>query len=856
MSSTGPAPHVPAPGWPVWRLLLTFSWQEWRHHAVRNSMAVVAVMLGVALAFSVHLINQSAVNEFSTATRAATGQADLSVRAARGLMGEAIYPQLARDAQVATASPVVELMTQALDPHGQSHTLRIIGLDALVAYPIAPTLVPQFDNGEDRHSLLSPDTIALNASARRLLKVKPGDVLSVQSAQRIVPLRVMGTVSAPGSPVGVMDIAGAQSHFGKVGGLSRVDLQLQPGASVQSLQASLALPPGILIETPGDNSLRVSGASRAYRVNLTVLALVALFTGAFLVFSILSLSVAKRQQQLALLGVLGLSARERMQLVLLESAVVGVLGTALGLAMGTGLAAMAMRLLAGDLGGGYFPGIAPQLQWSTSSALAYGLLGVCAALLGGWLPARHAQTLAPAQALKGQGMGVKQQSRVWLGMVLLIMGVALANAPAIDGVPWGAYLGVACLLLGGIACVPATVGGLLWLVPRTRHAPTLLAVERARRVRHTATVTMAGVVASLSLSVALTVMVSSFRGSVSHWLDTILPADLYVRTGSGTDQADSLHLAPQLPAAVERIPGVARVVGLRISPLTLRAGQSPIEILARPVDDPQDTLPLVGALLPARTGMINVFVSEAMVDLYDAQPGRTLMLPMRAGQPLVATYVRGVWRDYARQSGSIVMTLTDYRSATGDNSLTNLAIWLQRGQQTEPVEQAIRAAARQQGMSDRLLEFGETNDIRETTMSIFDRSFAVTYWLQAVAIAIGLFGTAASFSAQVLARRKEFGLLAHLGFSRQQVLGIVAGEGLALTTVGALMGLALGLAVSVVLIHVVNPQSFHWTMDMIAPWERLTALCAGVVLAGTLTAVIAGHKAVGEDAVMAVKEDW
>ena len=156
----------------------------------------------------------------------------------------------------------------------------------------------------------------------------------------------------------------------------------------------------------------------------------------------------------------------------------------------------------------------------------------------------------------------------------------------------------------------------------------------------------------------------------------------------------------------------------------------------------------------------------------------------------------------------------------------------------------------------RSLEFGSASQIRATSLRIFDRSFAVTYWLQAVAIAIGLFGVAASFSAQVLSRRKEFGLLAHLGLTRRQILTVVAWEGAAWTTLGALAGLTLGLAVSVVLVHVVNPQSFHWTMELMLPWTRLIALCVAVVAAGTVTAWLAGRAAAGKDAVLAVKEDW
>ncbi|MDP3605182.1 MAG: ABC transporter permease, partial [Polaromonas sp.] len=184
-------------------------------------------------------------------------------------------------------------------------------------------------------------------------------------------------------------------------------------------------------------------------------------------------------------------------------------------------------------------------------------------------------------------------------------------------------------------------------------------------------------------------------------------------------------------------------------------------------------------------------------------------------------------------------------------------LWLAPGADPPQVQQAVRALAEAQAPgAGELIEFASSSQIRATSLRIFDRSFAVTYWLQAVAIAIGLFGVAASFSAQVLARRKEFGLLAHLGLTRRQILTLVAGEGAAWTLAGALAGLGLGLAVSLVLVHVVNPQSFHWTMDLALPWDRLLALCAAVVLAGTVTAWLAGRAAAGRDAVLAVKEDW
>jgi len=240
---------------------------------------------------------------------------------------------------------------------------------------------------------------------------------------------------------------------------------------------------------------------------------------------------------------------------------------------------------------------------------------------------------------------------------------------------------------------------------------------------------------------------------------------------------------------------------------------------------------------------------------------RPLAVANQGGEAIF--FVAGVWRDYARQSGSIAIDLADFRRLTHDQRANDLALWLDQPEDAARVQQALQALAGRntpQGTnadkSNDLLEFGTAAQIRALSLTIFDRSFAVTYWLQAVAIGIGLFGVAASFSAQVLSRRKEFGLLAHLGLTRRQILSVVALEGLAWTTLGALAGLGLGLLVALVLVQVVNPQSFHWTMDLMLPWGKLLTLCLAVVAAGTLTAWLAARAAAGQDAVLAVKEDW
>ena len=811
-------------------------------------------MLGVALAFSVHLINASALDEFSSAARSAGGQPDIELRAAQGALDESLYGRVATDPRVAVASPVLELQTLAIARDGTRATVRVLGIDALVVAQLAPDLLPAVADGADRLAILAPDTVFLNGAAQAVL---PPAQLRVQAGMNLRELRVAGTTRAGGGPLLAMDIGAAQDLFGRTGQLTRIDVRLKPGVTRDAWLRELQLPAGVQAAEPGDAGQRVSQLSRAYRVNLTVLALVALFTGAFLVFSVLALSVARRAQQFALLGVLGLTARQRLRLVLAESALLGVIGSAAGIALGTALAAAALALLGGDLGGGYFPGVQPRLQWNGPAAIAYGALGVLAAMVGGWLPARNAARLPLAQTLKGLGAALPRGRRHAWGWLALLAAGLLALLPPVAGIPLAAYLSVGLLLVGGISILPAAVGALYdRIAPHVAHRLLpLLAVERARRVRESAAVAVSGVVAALSLAVALTVMVASFRQSVADWLDVLLPADLYVRTSTSTASGDTAFLTPALVERLAQLPGVARAGTQRVRSLLLDPARPPVALLAREVQDAGRALPLVGETVKVPAGSVPVYVSEAMVDLYGARRGERLRLlePALGPGPFV---VAGVWRDYVRQTGAVVLDRADYLRLTGDTRINDVQLWLAPGASADDVQRQVRALVTREAGSPELVELASAAEVRNVSLRIFDRSFAVTYWLQAVAIAIGLFGVAASFSAQVLARRKEFGLLAHLGLTRRQILAVVAGEGAAWTFIGALAGLALGLAVAVVLVHVVNPQSFHWTMDLLVPWARLLVLCLAVVVAGTLTAWLAGRAAAGRDAVLAVKEDW
>jgi putative ABC transport system permease protein len=242
-------------------------------------------------------------------------------------------------------------------------------------------------------------------------------------------------------------------------------------------------------------------------------------------------------------------------------------------------------------------------------------------------------------------------------------------------------------------------------------------------------------------------------------------------------------------------------------------------------------------------------VSEAFAELYGAAVGATIELPVAGTRR--AFLVAGVWRDYARQTGAIIVDADTWREAGGGDTRTEAALWLAAGAQ--PAQVIAELAAQLQARS---AEFHEAGAIRTESLRIFDRSFAVTYVLQLAAIAIGLVGIAATFSAQAIARTREFGMLRHLGATRGQILALLAVEALLVTALAIVLGLAAGLAVAWVLVDVVNPQSFHWTMDLRLPLALIAALSAALLAAAAATALVAGRRAVAVEAIRAVRDDW
>ena len=425
-----------------------------------------------------------------------------------------------------------------------------------------------------------------------------------------------------------------------------------------------------------------------------------------------------------------------------------------------------------------------------------------------------------------------------------------AFVPPVNGLPLFGYLAIALLLIGAILLMPRLMTSLLGALPAARAPAPALAQMQLANAPGPAALSLAAIVAAVSLTVSMAIMVASFRQSLEDWLDRVLPADLYLRAGGVGDTA---YLSSADQRRIAGLPGLRRIEFLRSQQVVLDPARPRVTLLAREIDpaNPQDRVPLVGPyVVPPPGAPPPAWVSELVADVYGFAPGAAIELPI-AGQAVRFT-VAGVWRDYARQNGAVLIQREVYARLTGDTDASDAGLWLQPGVTPQEMEARVRAELPGGGR----MEFAVPGEIRRLSLRIFDRSFAVTYALEAAAIAIGLFGLSSSLVSQVLARRREFGMLRHIGMTRLQIGSMLAAEGALTSAAGLLVGCFLGWLIGLILIHVVNRQSFHWSMELFIPWLPLAAFCAGMLLLATLTAIVSGRQAMGSDVVRAVKEDW
>lgn len=829
------------------RLLHAIIWAPLRASLGRTLLAIVAIALGVALGYSIYIMNRASANEVAQAARTLFGEADLVVQRTHEGFDEALYPIVARTPGVAVASPVVEVEARVV---GRNTTLTVMGLDLLRESQLQP--ITASGGPRDREGLwfFDPDNLMLSAQAAQALNAHAGDRITLQVNLQPVTFTVKGTLaSTTRGRLAMMDIAAAQWRLNALGRLHRIHVRVTRGSDPAVVARAIArrLPANTQVITPATQTQQARQVSRAFNTNLTALALVALFTGGFLVYSTQSLGVMRRRKELALLNALGVTRRQQTVSILITGAALGAIGAVSGIALGAALANVGLQTFLGRVDANSW---IPTLQFDAAEALVFVVLGIIVAVLGSLAPARAATRIPTARALKSGNVDEREsRGHAYVGFALWLLSGVTLTLPPIRGLPLPGYVAIALVLLGAVFLIPGFTRRVLRRLPESGSVPYRTALAQLRGAASSATLSVATILVSVSLMVAMSIMTNSLRTSFIVSIERWLPADLYIN-------AARFNLSTSLDAAtvdaLRRITGVQRIETSRTTEVVLAPDQPAALLLARSIDAqrPRATIPLESeASSPLPFGAVPLWISVSLADRYHLGPGDSLRFTLDR-QPVTGS-IRGIWRDNG-STDAFVMPIDHYRRLSGDTRSSSVGMWLESDVPLEQIMQAVRARL-PQGAE---LDIGLPTDVRARALRAFDRIFAITYVLLAVAVIIGLFGISVSASAQALARRAEFGVLRHLGFTRAQIGRVLAIEGLSLGGLGMLGSLLVGGVISVILIHVVGRQSFYWSMELHIPWLALALLTCVVPLAAALTAVVSGRSAMSDDVVRAVKEDW
>lgn len=794
------------------RLLATLILRPLRRDLLRTLLTTLAVALGVAVIVAIDLAGDAATGSFRSSMETLAGKTDLEVRA-NGGVDEHWMAALA-------ALPFDAHFAPAMEAQG---TIR--GIGSVPVYGL--------DLLGQEGAVVSKDLAArLHGAAQ----------VTVNLDGRAQTFSVAHTIDAPNSEFLALDIAAAQQALGRYGKLDRIDVSVGGDEDFARVERAIRglLPAGYLVEKPGARSDENQRMLRAFRWNLRVLSYISLVVGAFLIYNTISVSVVRRRAEIGILRAVGASRRAIFLVFLSEALLFGLAGGATGAGLGRLLAGGTVQLISTTVNALYTtsrptPVVLSWQEWAM--ALATGMI---VAVASAFAPAREAMGVAPTEAMslgahEHRGRLRWRRGLAW-SAVLAGLAVAASQAAPLGGFPVGGY--AAALLCVGSAALAAPA--LVLAVHRATRAAVGRRVESLLAARSLAaslprtSVVVGALATAIAMMASVGIMVGSFRATVALWLDVQLRADLYVAPAVSAGAGLHPVLPPQVSAILAGVPGVAAIDEYRALDLrfrgertTLAAGN--LEIVRRygrlkflPGEDRD-------AILRSLPGADRAVVSEPFATKFGVRAGDRLAVAL-GGQNVTLT-VAGIYYDYSSSQGVLVVDRSTMLRYLPGQPATNIAVYVGRGADAAAVERAMRLATAGMGVT-----IAPNRELRRVSMQVFDRTFAITWALEAVAVLVAMLGAANSLLALVLDRRRELALLRYLGASTGQIRGMILTEAAFLGFLAAVLGLALGFALSLILIFVVNKQSFGWTIQFHPPG----GLLAAALLVIWLVTVVAG----------------
>ncbi len=839
-----------------------------RHLAKEKLQAfatVLGIALGIAVVIAIQMTNASSLRGFEKAIETVSGKTSLEVIGPGLGIDELSLIQLGWLREYGQVSPVIEGDVEAKPGEGKRESLRALGVDVLRDLSFREYKILEFSEKrrdprpqEFLQLLLDPRSVIITEKFAIRHSLKVGDKIDITFADRAASFVIRGLLKDEGPARAMdgnfvlMDIAAAQLAFNRLGRVDRLEILLKDGKAIDASEEAIAkrLPQGLNLQRPARRGSQVEKMLEAFHFNLTALSYIALLVGLFLIYNTVSISVITRREEIGTLRALGVTRRKILALFLAEAATLAFIGCSLGLLFGRLLSYGAVRLTSTTVNALYIATAAEPPPLSLKHILIAFGIGIPLALLAAAIPASEAARVAPTAAMRGNDR-IETRFRLsarYLSIpcVLLFFAWWFSRQSPINGLPIFGYLSAIAIVFGTAFLVPVV----LFVLGRIADRPLFrlfkiegrLANSNLRGAIPRISISVAALAISLSMMVAIAVMIGSFRETVVYWVGQTLQADLYMRPATRSNVSVDAVFSPEIERIVETHPAVEAVdrfrnfdVAYAGGLVTLGTGEFEKQlrhgnlIFKSPADGR-------GAMRSC-IGQDAVVVSESFAIKQNKGVGDSISLQTPGGEKQFR--IAAVYYDYSSDRGIIVMDRGTFVRYFGEPQATSLTVYLKDGANPDEVRDEL---LEQFGESYRVLVYTNAS-IRREVLRIFDSTFSITYALEAIAIFVAILGVATTLLTLILERIREIAMLRLIGADRKQVRKMVVIEAGLMGGVSQGIGIAVGLLLSLVLIYVINVQSFGWTIQFHLPFWFLIQSSVLILIATALSGLYPARRA-------------
>ncbi len=797
-------------------------------HPWQLALALLGISIGVAVMVSVDLANQSSRKAFIASMNAVNGDATHQIVAGPGGIDEALYARLRVEEGIRSIAPIVAGNVRVGD-----RTMQLLGVDVFAerefrSFSSPANAVADDDSGAEksiedtvRRFLAGDGAVLMSAKTAAELEIAPEETFELVANGKSFVARIAGfprgDPEAQLSNLLVADIAAAQHWLGLSGKLSRIDVKIADGDSALEARLRSLLPAGTELLSAAGRTQTTADMSDAFMTNLFAMSLLALLVGIFLIYNSVAFAVLQRRELIGVLRALGVTRQQVFRLILVESTVIGLLGSALGVVAGIWLGEKLVVLVSRTVSDHYFIANVTNVSIDLFSVAKGFFAGLLATIAAAAIPAAEASAYQPRltlsrSVLEARASGLLPKLAFGGVGLMLIAGLLLWGS----GNHLAAGLVALFLLIFGFAlCIPIfvrhTSESLAPLASKIGGIAARLAVGSVSKSLSRTGVAVVALSIAVSATIGVSIMVESFRSSVSDWLNTTLQSDVYVGVPRGS-------LDRELISDLVSVPGIVDYSTSRRSWLEGEAGRTQIiAIQMAPGSykgtkirdgDPKD----VWRRFDQEDG---VLISDAYA--YRSQLARGDSLALNTAAGLVEFQVAAVFQSYDSNNGAMMMSRSTYDRYFDDPAVDSIGLYVEPGTDLDDLMRQLREV----GVGRQSLIMNSNARIRDISLQIFDRTFVITnvlYWLAVGVAVIGIFG---AMLALQLERAREYGILRAIGMTPGQTGMLVGAQTGFIGLLSGVAAIPLGLMMAWVLIEVINRRAFGWEIDFTVPFEVL-----------------------------------